>query len=178
MKVSPIHQLLLLSFTILSIVFSVTTESKVEFSYIDDKGPQFWHLLENSSLLCLEGQHQSPINIDFLETKIRSMRPSNVRVKNIDEAELAHIVTTMEVAREEGKGEKFLPAQFEIDGETFNLQQFHFHTPSEHRVNGIHHDVEMHLVFKDRKERISVVAVFFDIGSKRDNEFMKSVLIK
>ncbi|CAG8515046.1 4584_t:CDS:2 [Cetraspora pellucida] len=184
MKVSPIHQLLLLSFTILSIVFSVTTASKVEFSYIDDKGPQFWHLLENSSLLCLKGRRQSPINIDVLEPKIRSIRPSDVRVKNIDEAELAHIVTTLEVAPgkeeegEEGRGEKFLPAQFEIGGEAFNLLQFHFHTPSEHRVNGVHHDVEMHMVFKDRKERISVVAVFFDIGSIKDNEFLKSVLIK
>ncbi|CAG8704286.1 22428_t:CDS:1, partial [Racocetra persica] len=92
MKASPIHQLLLLSFTILSIVFSVTTAAKVEFAYVGEKGPAFWHQLEGSSSLCLEGLHQSPIDIiptDYSKSQIHP--PSDVRVKDVEEAELAHI---------------------------------------------------------------------------------------
>jgi carbonic anhydrase len=29
-------------------------------------------------------------------------------------------------------------ATLEIDGLTYNLLQFHFHTPSEHTLNGLH----------------------------------------
>jgi len=28
----------------------------------------------------------------------------------------------------------------------YNLQQFHMHTPSEHKVNGVHYEMEMHFV--------------------------------
>jgi carbonic anhydrase len=32
------------------------------------------------------------------------------------------------------------------DKVTWTLKQFHFHTPSEHRINGEHFPMEMHLV--------------------------------
>lgn len=31
-------------------------------------------------------------------------------------------------------------------GTEFTAAQFHIHTPSEHTVNGIHYDLEMHIV--------------------------------
>ncbi|CAG8742651.1 11412_t:CDS:1, partial [Racocetra fulgida] len=95
-----------------------------------------------SSELCLVGKHQSPIDIiptDYSKSQIPP--PSDVRVKDVEEAELAHIVTTLEVAPckeeegKEGEGEAFFPAEFKIGDETFKLLQFHFHTPSEHRFD-------------------------------------------
>ncbi|RIB11707.1 alpha carbonic anhydrase [Gigaspora rosea] len=184
MKVSPISQLLLYSFIILSIVFSVKAESKVIFSYDGKTGPTFWHLLPNSSSICLEGRHQSPINLFSKIDLIKKFKPPcDVRVENICKAELAHTGNTLEVAlgKEEegveGGGEEFLPAQFTVENETFKLLQFHFHTPSEHRIDGRHLDVEMHLVFKSPSEKISVVAVFFDVDHKgMDNKFLKPIL--
>lgn len=52
----------------------------------------------------------------------------------------------------------------EIDGERFTLSQFHVHTPSEHKVDGQPHDMELHLVHTGTSGRTAVVAVFFDVG--------------
>ncbi|MDF9841584.1 carbonic anhydrase [Paenibacillus sp. PastF-1] len=35
-----------------------------------------------------------------------------------------------------------------IEGKTYLLQQFHFHLPSEHEVDGKHAEMELHLVHK------------------------------
>ncbi|CAG8713131.1 40893_t:CDS:10 [Gigaspora margarita] len=183
-SVSPISQLLLYSFIILSVVFSVKAESKVIFSYDGKTGPAFWHLLPNSSSICIEGRRQSPINLFSKIDLIKKFKPPcDVRVQNIRKAELAHTGNTLEVALSkeeegaEGGGEEFLPAQFTVENETYKLLQFHFHTPSEHRIDGKHLDVEMHLVFKSPSEKISVAAVFFNVDHKgMDNKFLKPIL--
>lgn len=52
-----------------------------------------------------------------------------------------------------------------IDGVPFTLQQFHFHSPSENTIHGKHYAMEMHLVHKDAKGAVAVVAVMFDKGA-------------
>jgi carbonic anhydrase len=37
---------------------------------------------------------------------------------------------------------------FVVDGTFVPLNQFHFHTPSEHTINGVHYPLEMHMVHK------------------------------
>ncbi|CAG8793536.1 7099_t:CDS:2, partial [Dentiscutata erythropus] len=166
-----------------SIVFSVKAESKIEFSYVGMTGPAFWHLLPNSSI-CLDGRRQSPINLrSHTDLNKKFEPPCNVRVKNIVKAELVHTGTTIEVALgkeeegEEGKGNEFLPASFTVGDETFKLLQFHFHTPSEHRIDGVHLDVEAHFVFKSQNDKISVVAIFFNVDLEgKENKFFKPIL--
>lgn len=53
-----------------------------------------------------------------------------------------------------------------IDGIAFTLQQLHFHAPSENTVHGKHHAMEAHLVHKDAKGDVAVVAVMFDVGAE------------
>ena len=45
-----------------------------------------------------------------------------------------------------------LQAADDPNNSTWDLAQFHFHTPSEHRVNLAHADGEMHMVFKSAGE--------------------------
>lgn len=52
-----------------------------------------------------------------------------------------------------------------LDGERFELQQFHFHTPSEERVNGRSHPLEAHLVHRNASGELAVLAVFIDQGA-------------
>ncbi len=42
--------------------------------------------------------------------------------------------------------------------------QFHFHSVSEHTINGNHYDLEMHLVRQDEKGHLLVVGVMFEKG--------------
>ena len=51
------------------------------------------------------------------------------------------------------------------DGETFELKQFHFHSPSEHTLNGKPFPMEMHLVHGDKNGNLAVVSVLMTEGA-------------
>jgi carbonic anhydrase len=48
-----------------------------------------------------------------------------------------------------------------IAGKEFKLVQFHFHTPSEHQLDGKQFDMEMHLVHVNEKNEIAVLGFIF-----------------
>ncbi len=50
-------------------------------------------------------------------------------------------------------------------GRRYELLQFHFHRPSEERIDGRQFDMVAHLVHKDPEGRLAVVAVLLDRGS-------------
>ena len=52
----------------------------------------------------------------------------------------------------------------EVTGRRYELVQFHFHRPSEERINGRQFDMVAHLVHKDLEGRLAVVAVLLDRG--------------
>ncbi|WP_224999046.1 carbonic anhydrase family protein [Cesiribacter sp. SM1] len=95
------------------------------------------------------GEMQSPINIisgeahDTRHNIALKYRQSKEVMKN-----LGH---TVQLVYDEG-------SYIQIDQQQFDLQQFHFHTPSEHLVDGITYPLEMHLVH-----------VFYEEGSKAQN---------
>ncbi len=60
-----------------------------------------------------------------------------------------------------------------IDGKKYELLQFHFHTPSEHMVEGKPFAIEMHLVHKNAEGELAVVAVFMRAG--KDNIALEEV---
>jgi carbonic anhydrase len=53
----------------------------------------------------------------------------------------------------------------EVMGRRFELVQFHFHRPSEERIDGKQFDMVVHLVHKDLDGRLAVVAVLLSRGS-------------
>ncbi|MFM8488581.1 MAG: carbonic anhydrase family protein, partial [Bacteroidota bacterium] len=60
-----------------------------------------------------------------------------------------------------------------VDGVTFEFQQFHYHTHSEHAVDGSFHDMELHLVHKDPVTgNLAVVAVFVKGTGNQENPFL------
>lgn len=57
-----------------------------------------------------------------------------------------------------------------VKGVNYNLLQFHWHTPSEHLIDGRSVPLEMHLVHQadDGSESFLVVAVFLEKGPRHD----------
>ena len=105
-----------------------------------------------------EGKSQSPINIITSravagkhEVKFH-YQASNEHVDN-----LGH---TVKVSYDSG-------SSLEYDGTRYDLVQFHFHTPSEHLLDGVTYPMEMHLVHAehDHPEHLLVVGVLFKEGS-------------
>lgn len=52
-----------------------------------------------------------------------------------------------------------------LSGHEWNLAQFHFHTPSEHLLNGQATPMEMHLVFSDNADNLLVVGRWVQEGA-------------
>lgn len=51
-----------------------------------------------------------------------------------------------------------------IEGQRYELVQFHLHTPSEHTFSGTHAAMELHLVHRSEEGHFAVVAVMFVEG--------------
>jgi carbonic anhydrase len=65
----------------------------------------------------------------------------------------------------------------QFEGVVYHLEQFHFHTLSEHTVRGQYGAMELHAVFKDdlvNTTKIAVVGVRYTIG--RANPFLSALL--
>ncbi len=60
-----------------------------------------------------------------------------------------------------------------IEGKQFDLLQFHYHHPSEHKLNGQLFDLECHFVHKSAEHSLAVLGVFFKPG--RHNEALQPV---
>ncbi len=125
------------------------------WSYSGLGGPQVWGKLKPEFSQCAIGQRQSPIDIREgialdLDPVHFDYQPSNFSV--IDNGH------TVQVNVAPGNS-------IEVNGKRYALQQFHFHRPSEERVNGRQFEMDAHLVHKDAEGRLAVVAVLLERGA-------------
>jgi carbonic anhydrase len=67
-----------------------------------------------------------------------------------------------------------------VDGKRYELKQLHFHTPSEHLIDGITFPMEMHIVSKvndspkNGGSTYTVLGILFKMG--RENKFLSEIL--
>ena len=124
------------------------------FSYSGDTGPGFWDEID-AACATTSTSRQSPIDID--EVKIDgSLRPLDTVL-----AETSYTLTNpgyTVVGTPENAGMLIL------NGITFSLKQFHFHTLSEHTIEGKHSVMELHAVFQDASSNYAVIGVLYRLG--------------
>ena len=61
-----------------------------------------------------------------------------------------------------------------INGTEYFLRQLHWHSPSEHTVNGRRYDLELHLVHLSTENKIAVIGVLYQVGP-HDDEFIRTL---
>ena len=118
-------------------------------------GPAQWSQLKPEFALCGKGQRQSPIDIrDGIAVDLEPIRfdYQPVAAAVIDNGH------TVQVNLAKGNS-------IEVQGRRFELRQFHFHRPSEERINGRQFDMVVHLVHQDGDGRLAVLAVLLESGS-------------
>jgi carbonic anhydrase len=121
------------------------TLQKENFSYQSTTGPTHWHLITAGNELCATGKFQSPVNvvtnssIFLLTTGVAICWPDNLLW------DIVHNGYTVEILPKE----KIQLFQVIIEQKAFALLQCHFHTPGEHRIDGVSSPLEMHCVFQD-----------------------------
>lgn len=128
--------------------------SHVHWGYAGLGAPDNWHKLKSGYAVCGTGNRQSPIDIRGgikvdLEPIKFDYRPTEFRI-----SDNGH---TVQIDVGEGS---FMT----VMGRSYPLLQFHFHRPSEERINGKAYDMVAHLVHKDYDNNIAVVAVLMERG--------------
>ena len=134
----------------------------VHWSYEGDGGPENWHRLDPKNKICATGQHQSPIDIrDGVKVDLEPIS-FNYQPSHFSIVDNGH---TVQVKTGEGS--------LTITGKTYNLVQFHFHRPSEEKINGQRFDMVAHLVHKSDDGKLAVVAILMERGP--ENPFIQAL---
>lgn len=124
------------------------------WGYGGDVGPEHWADLAPENKLCAVGTRQSPIDIrDGLAVDLEPIA-FDYRASGFSVLDNGH---TVQVNVAPGNS-------LTVMGRRFELLQFHFHRPSEERINGRQFDMVAHLVHRDEQGRLAVVAVPLERG--------------
>ncbi|WP_243492705.1 carbonic anhydrase [Massilia violaceinigra] len=129
-----------------------------EWTYSGKTGPKRWGGIKSDYVVCKTGHAQSPIDIRTNATTKSALDPilfeyTPSPLKIIDNGH------TVQVNYAPGSG-------ISISGVRHELLQFHFHTPSEERINGKQYPLGLHLVHKNADNKLAVVAVLFKLGKE------------
>ena len=124
------------------------------WSYQGHGGPAEWGELDPAFATCQLGKLQSPIDIrgakaaDLPAIKF-DYKPSPLKV--IDNGHSIQV--------------NYAPgSSIDVGGTRYELVQFHFHKPSEEKIDGKAHAMVAHLVHKGADGKLAVVAVLLDDG--------------
>lgn len=159
-------------FLIFSLGWAHAEEKKQFFGYEGAAGPVDWgnlaELLRIDPYLCREGANQSPINLNNIP--ISNAPGSKQKNLIIDySSTTVHIVNnshTIHLSYDSGSKIKW-------GNKTFELIQFHFHSPSEHTIGQKNYDMELHLVNKSKDQKFLVVGVLMRKG--KHNSFIQNI---
>jgi carbonic anhydrase len=126
------------------------------WAYEGEGAPVNWSKLRGDYATCGTGQRQSPIDIRegikvSLETISFEYRPTQFRITDNGHTVQVNV----------GDG-----LSMHVMGKRYDLIQFHFHRPSEERVNGKLYDMVVHLVHKNDEGQLAVIAVLLEKGSE------------
>lgn len=147
------------------VVKAVPAPTTPHWDYGTEHGPANWAALSPDFATCGSGKSQSPIDIVRAKaepaTALRtSYAPAGLRVVHhehvADGLNNGHTVQVNYVGAD----------ALTVGDETFTLQQYHFHSPSENTVDGKHYPMEMHLVHKSQAGKLAVLGVFIEEGAE------------
>jgi carbonic anhydrase len=133
---------------------SPTTDAS-PWAYDGAHGPSEWARLAPQNATCASGQRQSPIDItDGIKVELDAVefdyQPSGFRVVDNGHTVQVHVTPGNTI---------------EVLGRRYELVQFHFHRPSEERIDGKPFDMVAHLLHKSADGKLAMVAVLLERGS-------------
>ena len=142
---------------------TVPAPTTPHWGYGAEHGPAEWGKLCPEFATCGAGKNQSPIDIAgapsaTMPAITTSYQPAELRIVHHEhQADVVNNGHTVQVNYPRG-------SSLTADGQTFDLLQYHFHSPSEHTLEGKHFPMEMHLVHKSADGKLAVLAAFVTEG--------------
>ncbi|NQW19082.1 MAG: carbonic anhydrase family protein [Chloroflexi bacterium] len=132
---------------------------EIHWGYTGSNGQNYWSDQSADYTSCVDGSAQSPIDI------------KDARLADLEDLEFHYSPSMMTVVNnghtiqanygsESGESSWMV-----LNGNEYELLQFHYHRPSEHTINGHQAAMEMHLVHKDAEGKLAVVGVLLEPGA-------------
>lgn len=125
-----------------------------EWGYSGKTGPDNWGDLSEAYEVCKKGLMQSPIDL-AQDSAVGDLEVS----ADWEAAPLNMFNNGKTVQANFGKG-----SYMTSGGKVFSLIQVHFHTPSEHTIDGEHYPLVAHFVHATDKGELGVLGVLFEEG--------------
>lgn len=145
---------------------SATSSGGAHWGYSGEAGPENWGNLDARYVTCKTGRNQSPIDLtNFVEANLNPITYSY----QAGTTEILNNGHTVQINYAAG-------SSITVDGHVFELEQFHFHAPSENTINGKHYPMEGHLVHADKDGNLAMIAVMFEQG--RNNPLLSPLWMK
>ncbi len=137
-----------------AVVVAAMPAHGTHWSYEGELGPANWGKINVDWAKCSTGNRQSPIDIRDgmkvdLEQIVFDYKPSSFSV--VDNGHTIQVTLS---------GGNYITLQNRM----YELMQFHFHRPSEERINGRGFEMVVHLVHRDAEGRLAVVALMLERG--------------
>lgn len=125
-----------------------------------------WFDIESTDLTCGRGKLQSPINIET--SQINDKKEANLKIAyNKVHFSVENDGYTIKA------NAKNKESSLVIDDVEYKFVELHFHTPSEHQLNGRYTDMEAHLVHQSDNGDLAIIGLMIENG--RENEILDSI---
>ena len=132
------------------------SKDKHGWSYKGGNGPAHWGEHDPTARACRTGTQQSPID---LKAPIKAFTATpQIDWREVQGAELINNGHTLQMNMVNAGG-------IVRNGKLYKLTQFHFHTPSEHTIDGRHYPMEAHFVHQASDGSLAVIGVMFAEGA-------------
>jgi len=129
-------------------------EAVPHWEYLGDRGAEKWAELDAAFKVCGAGREQSPIDLkDVIPARIDRLafdwEPQVFEIANTGHTIQANVAPG---------------SALRSGGERYEFKQFHFHTPSEHALNGVRSAMEVHFLHAHPDGRFAAVGAFLSGG--------------
>jgi carbonic anhydrase len=153
-------------FMLASCIFALPTFAKTitpQWGYEGTTNPTKWGKITRDFATCELGHDQSPIDITGAVIGQTAQIGFNYKSSPLAIVNNGHSIQI-----------DYAPgSSLNIDGEAYQLRQFHFHTPSEHKIAGTSAAMEVHLVHGNAAGKLAVVGVMMNAG--KDNPLIETL---
>ncbi|KVI00184.1 hypothetical protein Ccrd_021569, partial [Cynara cardunculus var. scolymus] len=150
--------LFIISFAPIALCQEVDDEHEFSYDVNSHNGPDHWGEIHPEWNLCNHGDMQSPIDLMHKRVQTtselgkldRDYKPANATLLN-----RGHDMMLRWIG---GAG------HIHVNGTEYHLNQLHWHTPTEHTVNGRRFNLELHLVHESIDGKVAVIGIMYKIG--------------
>lgn len=127
-----------------------------DWTYDGETGPEHWGQLNSDFSTCGTGVEQSPIDLAAPAGATTAAITFDYRDSALELVNNGH---TIQATYDAG-------STIEIDGERYELEQFHLHGPSEHTLGGREYALEIHFVHRSAGGQLAVVGALAEVGPR------------